>query len=99
MLANEGHSIFWRESFMKKLFVLALAALAGSCLLAGTASARHGWGTGGDSAFAATSIYDLRQYGQVGGNSAITGHPVTNDTLRFSGKIVTALDTKPGTFG
>ncbi|HVP38879.1 MAG TPA: hypothetical protein VMS93_06800, partial [Candidatus Saccharimonadales bacterium] len=83
---------------MKRLLILAAAAVA-LCGLAGTAYAAHGWGTGGDSSFAQTTIYDLEQYGTLTGNALLTGHPVVGDTLKFTGKIVTAIDAKSTTYG
>jgi len=83
---------------MKRLIALAAVVLAITCL-SGTASAKHGWGTGGDSSFAATTLYDLNHYGTTTGNSALTGHPVNGDTVVFANKIVTAIDQKPSTYG
>lgn len=83
---------------MKRLIAL-MMVVAATCCLTGSASAKHGWGTGGDSSFAATTIYDLQQNGALSGNSAVTGHPVVGDTLKFAGKIITAIDAKPGSYG
>lgn len=83
---------------MKRLIAL-MMVVATTCCLTGSASAKHGWGTGGDSTFAATTIYDLQQNGTPSGNSALTGHPVVGDTMKYVGKIITAIDTKPNSFG
>ena len=79
-------------SSMSTRLVVAGAALA-VCCLTGQAFAAHGWGTGGDSSLAAITIYDLQHYGGT------VGYPATGDTVKFTGKIVTALDTKPTTYG
>ncbi|MBI5836104.1 MAG: T9SS type A sorting domain-containing protein [Candidatus Eisenbacteria bacterium] len=83
---------------MKRLLALG-ALLVALCSLSAPAFAAHGWGTGGDSTLAATTVYDVQQYGTTTGNALITGHPVAGDTLRLSGLIVTAFDLKPTTYG
>ena len=83
---------------MKRLLILAAVAVLVS-LFAGNALAANAWGTGGDSAFAATTIYDLNQNGTATGNSKVTGHPVVGDTMYLANKIVCAMDTKATTYG